>query len=415
MKAAARGLLVAAALAATPACAPTHAAGGPAVAEAKPEPSAAATPVAPAPPFGTAWKFSMRHFELFPFASIEWASPVVADGTVFAASARGEAIYALDARSGAEKWSFRAHGRVEATPAVGAGRVYVATGKGTLFGLMADGGAELWHVDLAGISTSRLLFDVSEGSERVVVPTGDNKVHCIDARTGAELWVYRREPPSDLTVWGTGSPSKASVAGADAYVLGFSDGSVVAIKASNGVPLWEQRLVAAGRFRDIDGAVAVDGNRVYVTAYNDNLYALDRDSGRVVWSAPPGGGTGVAVGADKLFHGTDNGDLLARDPSDGHELWRWHLPAGVPTTPVVAGDFVYVASSSKSFYAVRADNGTLAWTFTPDYRVAGAWAAPAVDARHVYFVSNAGIVYAFGPQGAGTVYIGTWDSGVGRH
>ena len=364
------------------------------------------------PPLQVAWKYSMRHFDIFPWAPIETAGPVVAGDRVYVASARGQAVYSLDVHSGVSKWAFHPRARVEASPAVGGGRVYASTAKGVLFGISADTGEELWHVELGGVSTSHLLYD--ESADRVIVPTGDNKVHCVDAKTGTEQWVYRRDAPSDLTIWGTASPVKVALSNGDAYVVGFSDGTLVAIKATNGTPVWEQRLVAAGRFRDIDGQVATDGSRIYVTAFGDNLYALERDSGRVVWSAPPGGATGVTVIAGKLVHGTDTGDVIARDPADGRELWRWHLPAGVPTTPIAAGAFLYVASSSKSLYAIRADNGTLAWTFAPDYRVAGATADPAVAGKRVFLVSNVGTVYAFEPQTAASHFIGTWDSGTRR-
>ena len=363
-------------------------------------------------PLQVVWKYAMRHFEFIPWAPLETAGPTIAGDRVYVASARGQALYSLDARTGSAKWVFHPRGRVEATPAVGGGRAYIATAKGMLFGVSADTGDEVWHADIAGVSTSRLLYD--ETADRVVVPTGDNRVHCVDAKTGTEVWTYRRDPPSDLTISGTSSPAKVTLATGDAYVVGFSDGTVVAIKAANGTPVWEQRLVAAGRFRDIDGPIATDATRIYVTAYGDALYALERESGRVIWSAPPGGVTGVVLGGDRLFHGTDSGDVVARDPADGREIWRWHVPAGAPTTPVVSGEYIFVASSSKTLYALRADNGVLAWTFDPGYRVAGANASPAVSGRRVYLVSNVGTVYAFEPSAADSHYIGTWDSGTHR-
>lgn len=379
-----------------------------------PTPSATATPAAPSVPMGVAWRYSMRHFEILPWAPIEWAGPVVKDGVVYAGTARGHALYAIDAHSGSVRWVFHPRARVDSTPAIGGGRVYTSTDKGVVWGVAQESGAEIWHQEIAGLSTSRLLYDVSDGSERVLVPTADNRVHCLDARNGAELWVYRREPPADLTIWGTSTPAKVTIGGADAYVVGFSDGSVVAIKASSGAPLWERRLVNAGRFRDVDGQVGVDGDRIYVTAYSDETYALDRESGRILWSVAPGGATGVAIGSGKIFSGTDRGDLVARDPSDGHELWRWHLPAGVPTTPAAGGGLVFVASSARTLYAINADTGALAWQFSPEFRVSGAWAPPWIDGDRVFLVSNVGTVYAFQPQSASSVFIRTWDSGSHR-
>lgn len=375
---------------------------------------------APAPPSGSPtvpmrvrWRYAMRHLEIFSYNPTESAAPVVQDGRVYVASGRGASLYALDAATGAPLWTYRTRGRVESTPALGGGRVYVADAKGRLHGVGEPDGAPLWRVELGGLPTAGVLYHAA-GVERVVVGTNDNRVHARNAANGAELWTYRREPPADLSIYGTASPALVRLSSGEAYVTGFSDGTLVALRPSNGTVLWETRLVTTGRFRDVDGTVAQVEDRLYVTTYADELFAVEAESGRVLWSAAPGGATGIVVADGRLYHGVDSGELIARDPADGRELWRWQLPAGVPTTPVVAGDFVFVASSSRSIYAIRASNGSLAWEYDPGWRVSGSWAAPAVLGPRVYFTSNVGTVYAFEPGGDDIHYIGTWDSGARR-
>ncbi len=367
----------------------------------------------PTVPLAVDWKYSMRNFDVLPFAPIESASPLIGGDLLLASTSRGQTVYALDRHTGATKWIYRAGGRVEATPAIGGGRVFLADAKGRAHGVDLATGKGIWRVDLKGVSTSHLAYD-GEESGRVIIATGDNQLHALNAKDGSEAWTYRRDPPADLTIYGTSTPVRARVGGDDAWIVGFSDGSLVAIRAANGTPIWEARLVAAGRFRDVDGAVAIFADRVYVTAFDDNLFCLEASTGKILWSQPPGGAGGVVIASGKLLHGTDKGEVIARDVADGRELWRWKLPAGVPTTPVVAGDNVFVASSSRTLYALRLENGSLAWTFEPGYRVSGSWAAPVVRGERVYFTSNAGTVYAFEPAAPGVQFIGTWDSGARR-
>lgn len=370
---------------------------------------AAAQAEEPTVPMRPRWRFAMRHMELFTYAPMESSSPVVAGDRVYAASARGAALYALDANSGASIWSYRTRGRVESTVALGGGRVYVADAKGRLHGVHEGDGKPAWRVELGGLPTARVLYHAA-GIERVVVTTNDNRVHARNALNGAELWTYRRDPPADLTIYGTSSPVLVASTVGELYVAGFSDGTLVALRPSNGTVVWETRLVSQGRFRDVDGTVLQIGDRLYVTTYGDELHALDAATGRSLWSSAPGGATGIVAGDGRLYHGIDSGEVIARDPADGRELWRWKMPGGVPTTPVLAGELVFVASSSRTLYALRADNGSLAWSFDPGWNVSGSWAAPAVGGSRVYFTSNVGTVYGFEPAGSDIHYIGTWDS-----
>lgn len=369
-------------------------------------------PGPPTLPMEVDWKYSMRHFDVLPFAPHESASPVVAGDLLLASTGRGKTVYALDRETGTTKWAYRTGGRIESTPVIGGGRAFVADAKGRTHGIDLTSGKGIWRTDLKGVTTSHLVYDKS--SDRVIVVNGDNQVHALNGKDGGQAWTYRRDPPADLTIYGTSTPTATKIGGEEAWIVGFSDGTVVAIRASTGTPIWEARLVSAGRFRDVDGSVAVFGERAYVTAFDDNLFCLDLATGKILWSQPPGGAAGVVIGGGKLLHGTEKGELVARDLGDGRELWRWKLPGGVPTMPVVAGDHVFVASSSKSIYALRVENGSLAWSFDPGYRVTGSWAPPVVRGSRVYFTSNAGTVYAFEPSAPGVQFIGTWDSGVRR-
>jgi len=380
-----------------------------------PSPVAASTPDPgpPVVPMLVEWRYAMRHFEVMSYAPTESAAPIVDGDRLYASSARGASMYALDAATGNPIWTYRTRGRVESTPAIGGERIYIADAKGRLHGIKRSDGSPIWRVELGGLPTGRVLRH-DDGIDRVVVATIDNRVHARNGVNGGELWTYRRDPPADLSIYGTSSPVHVTSSAGDAYVVGFSDGSIVALRPANGTVLWETRLVSSGRFRDVDGTVLQVGDRLYVTTYGDELVALDAATGKTQWSATPGGATGITVADGRLYHGVDTGEVIARDPADGREIWRWKLPAGVPTTPIPAGEFIFVASSSRSIYAIRAANGTLAWSYEPGWNVSGSWAAPAVSGSRVFFTSNVGTVYSFRPAGNDIHYIGTWDSGARR-
>jgi outer membrane protein assembly factor BamB len=90
-----------------------------------------------------------------------WSSPAVAEGTVYAGSRDGN-LYALDAATGQERWRFAAGDSIDSSPAVVDDVVYIAADdassrRGALFAMDAATGAELWRValdDPAGESSS---------------------------------------------------------------------------------------------------------------------------------------------------------------------------------------------------------------------------------------------------------------------
>ena len=58
--------------------------------------------------------------------------PVVVGGRVFVGSADGR-LYAVDLKTGRERWRFEAGGHIIASPAVAAGRLVIGTDAGELY------------------------------------------------------------------------------------------------------------------------------------------------------------------------------------------------------------------------------------------------------------------------------------------
>ena len=73
--------------------------------------------------------------------------------------------------------------------------------------------------------------------------------------------------------------------------------------------------------------VAIARQRVYFGSSADNkLYALDLESGRIVWTKIMGGPIRLApaVWEDRLYLGTDDGYVYCLSAADGAEVWRFH-------------------------------------------------------------------------------------------
>jgi outer membrane protein assembly factor BamB len=170
-------------------------------------------------------------------------SPAVAKGTLYigAGPASGRRLLALDARSGAARWSFRPQAGTDfswsASPAVAGSRVFQAAfvGRGTkkysLYAFTASTGKRVWKTR---VGASEFLTSsspaVANGVVYYVSPA--DRIYALRASTGKRLWSRRIAT----------SASSPVVAGGVVY---FGAGlTVYALDARTGKTLWRGHTTA---------------------------------------------------------------------------------------------------------------------------------------------------------------------------
>jgi outer membrane protein assembly factor BamB len=104
------------------------------------------------------------------------SSPAIAQGLVIAGS-RDKKVYAIDAKSGAEKWSFETKGHVDASPVVVGGRVYVGciSDDGNFYVLDLKTGMKIQELELE----SPVGGSVAVGPDCILVGTDQGVVYCL--------------------------------------------------------------------------------------------------------------------------------------------------------------------------------------------------------------------------------------------
>ena len=142
------------------------------------------------------------------------------------------------------------------------------------------------------------------------------------------------------------------------------------------------------------GAMALDAQRLYIATIEHKVYAVDFQSGKVVWSIDADGAIagGVTLSGGKLYVGTFTGQVLALDAQTGKTLWQAKADGWVWQAPVAAGDTIFATDLKGTLRALSAADGSPAWNKSLGGPVQ---AAPAVDSGTVYIGTTGGVVRAY--------------------
>ena len=266
-------------------------------------------------------------------------APVRDGATVYLAGHDGD-VTAVDAESGRSAWRADVKLRLSAGPGVGEGLVVVGSPEGDVVALDATDGSERWRVRLLG----EILARPAVGQSSVLVHTVDGRIHALRAADGSSAWVYEQQVPR-LSLRGTAPP----VIDGDAALCAFDNGKVAALGVADGELLWSATVSAPSgrtelaRLVDIDSAVQVAGDDVFVVGFQGRLAMLARDSGQIWWARELSSYRGLALGDDALYVSTDQGAVVAVSRRDGTELWRQDaLRLRRLSGPAVDGDAVVV-------------------------------------------------------------------------
>jgi len=172
----------------------------------------------------------------------------------------------------------------------------------------------------------------------------------------------------------------------------------------------------------------ITGGKVFVIGGGSpsGLYALDEQTGSIIWSQATPAGYGGWVGATYdngvLFvvpydvPGLNSGAMFAFSADDGHQIWSTTLPGQsfFTSAPTAVNGIVYTggAEIGGTVYAVRESDGTLLWTGSVEN---GDSSAPAVTADGMYVSYACPQSYRFNPTNGLLLwhYVGICEGGGG--
>ncbi len=265
----------------------------------------------------------------------------------------------------------------EGTAAISGGTVFLGGREGSLYALDLRSGAEKWHFkNGAG-------FSAPASVQGGLVYLGDleGKLLCLDAVTGALKWTFAAE----------GAIENGANFYRDRVIFGSQDASLYCLDAATGRLIW--KLVTDDQIRSFP---TITGDRIFVAGCDGKLHVVDATTGRPVAAVALDGPTACtpAVLGERLFVGTEQGKFLGIDWRDAKTVWTYEHPerkAGYRSSPAATDDVVVTASRGKFVAGLNPKTGEQLWMFNTASGIDG---SPAIADGRVYFGTSRGRLHA---------------------
>ncbi|RPF54177.1 PQQ-binding-like beta-propeller repeat protein [Aquisalibacillus elongatus] len=302
------------------------------------------------------------------------ATPVVVGDKLFVGNHNSGDLFAFNLKSGEELWRNQAPNWIHSEMIYNNGKVFVGfgnrffqdngirgTGESGVLALDAESGEIIWKFNTDG----EVMPTPAYYNENLYISTGDRNLYKVDVETG--------ELQKKVEIGSRVSMSSPNIYNDSLYVGGASPFKFYSYDLENDSVDWERSFenVVAGLD---DVPPAIDSNIVVTTAVegsyedpNHMIYAMDTESGEVVWKDSLGKGDMVKnnkSGAPIIYKGTVfvgspiTKTFYAYDLESGEQLWE--LKDEVMKAPPVAQDGVVYFTNVKGIVnAVDTKSGEL--------------------------------------------------------
>jgi len=273
-------------------------------------------------------------------------------------------------------------------------KVYFGTEDGLVFALNAKTGETEWQVSVSG----EVIAAPSVDENIVLVNTGSGIMYALDAFTGEEKWTYESDVPA-LSLRGISAPIVAN----GGAIVGTATGKLVVHIIANGQTAWEQAVAAPSgateleRIVDIDSQPLVVAGNIYVISFDGTLASVELRSGRVIWKREYGSYRRVSSDGNDLYVTDINSNIFKIDRRNGVELWSQNsLKKRNLTAAEPIGDYVVLGDKFGVLHWLNKSDGKVVSQLDigGDDEDEGIYAAPVVIGSRLYTQTREGELFA---------------------
>jgi len=332
------------------------------------------------------------------------AQPIIAEGKVFTLDTESQ-LSAFDSKNGERLWRVSVAKPTEDDTVIGGGIssaggvLYVTAGYDEVLAVSPENGEIFWRTHLK--APARAAPTIMNG--RVFVSTLLNDVYAVDAKTGRVMWEYAGIGET-TGILGAASPA----ANSDIVVAGFSSGDLHALRVENGSVAWSENLADVMRLSglaglsDIRGLPVMDKGLVIAISFGGKIAAIEERTGVRVWQKEISGSETPWVAGNRVFVLSSSNQLVSLSRESGDINWITQLKQfdnaenrSGPifwTGPVLAGGRLIASGSGGRIAEINPETGKLVrqWSMGKTVRL-----PMAVANGTLYMLSEDGTLLAY--------------------
>ena len=184
-------------------------------------------------------------------------------------------------------------------------------------------------------------------------------------------------------------------------VIGRSESRQLSPQFDAVIPLPDNTIQPIWTFTsndDIRGTALYDRGMVYFGSYDHHLYALNAETGNIIWKYQTDGGivSRPAIADDSIFIGSEDHRLHVVSGRSGSLLWTYYTNGPIRSSPFVAHGHVFIGSDDMSVHAVNINGGRGIWQVDTIGEIR---ATPFVTQEEIYAGNEAGEFYCMDFRG----------------
>ncbi len=339
-------------------------------------------------------------------ANASWSQPGGAPTNAPGHLAIGEVLHTIWTADAGEGSSKRM--RLTAVPIVYDNKIYTMDSEGTIRAISAANGAALWVVNTVpdkksgfdylhpfntnNVSRNGFGGGIAADGGKVFAATGFGSVIALDAGSGKVVWTKVFAIPI----------RQAPTAAEGRVFVVNSESEVLCLSGSDGTQLWTQKGLPENAALLTSASPAVAGNIVFVPYPSGEITAVDIKTGQAKWTdslaktavntsaTAIGEAARPVVDRDAVFAMSRGGQLIATSREKGERLWTREIKSS--QTPWVAGDTVFVVDMTGKLAALTRKDGKVRWvTALPGD---GRWSGPVLAGNRLWLASSSGLLVA---------------------
>jgi outer membrane protein assembly factor BamB len=224
---------------------------------------------------------------------------------------------------------------------------------------------------------------------KAFIGSDDKQVHCIDLKSGKTVWTFTTQgeiESSPLVLDGLNSNSDAKQGQGSIVYVGSSDGHLYALDAESGKLIWkfqtEDKILGGPNW-----VVAPDGKSKWILAgsYDYRLYCFDALTGKTNWTYETGNyinGTPAIADGKTVFGGCD-ALLHLISLKDGQKIKEVDAGAYIAGSGAFEANRFYVGHYENEFLCADLESGQMKWKFKD--RAFPYFSSPALTKDRVVF------------------------------